>query len=62
MVVMNGDRTYGLSRIMEQDLAELHDTIMTGEPRSYRQDRQNPLAASKHDEHAVYAAQVQGGC
>ena len=57
-----GTRTYGQSRLMEQQLAEKYNTVIGRAGNNYRGNRQNPLAENKRAEYEGYQAQISAGC
>ncbi|QEO14101.1 hypothetical protein FLP10_06450 [Agromyces intestinalis] len=61
LVFEPGTREYGESRLMEQRLAEQHDTIIGRDGENYRGNRQEPLAADKLPEYLEYE-QFKRGC
>ncbi len=56
-----GQREYGEARLLEQKLAVDGKTIDTSGPKTYRCNRQNPLAAEKVAEYEEYL-EVKVGC
>lgn len=61
MNVVPGTRTYGESRLMEQQLADQHGTIIGRDGNNYRGNRERPLAQSKLDEYQDYQQRKQSG-
>jgi hypothetical protein len=49
-----GTREYGEARILEDELADTYKTVKTNKPKTYRCNRQRPLAGSKAAEYEEY--------
>jgi hypothetical protein len=60
--VMPGVRTYGLARLLEQQLREQYDTYIGRDASNYRGNRQNPMDANKRSEYEQYQSQKTSGC
>jgi len=56
-----GTRTYGESRLMEQDLARQHGTFIGRDGDNYRGNRQQPMDSKKLAEYQEYTAQKRAG-
>jgi hypothetical protein len=61
MKVRPGTREYGEARLTEQRVAEANETIKLNKPKTYRCNRQNPLAEDKAAEYQEYL-EVKRGC
>ncbi|HYQ69451.1 RHS repeat-associated core domain-containing protein [Actinophytocola sp.] len=61
MEVVPGRRTYGESRLMEQDLARQHGTFIGRDGDNYRGNRQQPMDSKKLAEYQEYTQRKTGG-
>jgi len=62
MILIPGVRTYGLARLMEQQLREQYNTYIGRAGSNYRGNRQNPMAANKRATYEQYQSQKMSGC
>jgi RHS repeat-associated protein len=66
MEVVPGTRTYGESRLMEQDLARQHGTFIGRDADNYRGNRQQPMDSKRVAEYQEYTQRKtsggSGGC